>query len=232
MKDSIWKDSLHIKYVYIISIGIIIGIFSAVSTHYKVIMGIGLLFFFAVLLLDFDFDRLVLINILLLCVVHIEPAPADLLFISLFMWGFLRRKLSIGRILETWIVVLFLGGFILINMVQLFYVSDIYTALKYFAITLYLISYAIFIFLYVQKTDIYPIFSAYIMGSVISAITGLVGFIGFYSHITMYDSYRTKAFFKDPNVLGPYLVPAIIMLIWDLDKRKILKVKPIIHVFL
>lgn len=235
MKDSIWKNSLHIKFLYIIPIGIMVGIFSTASAYYKMIAVIGLLFFCAVLIFKYNFDSLVLINILLLCVVYIEPAPADILFIPLFIWGFLNKKLNIDRIFQIWGAVLFLGVFILINLMQLFYVSNIYTAVNYFAITLYLSLYALFIFLYTQETNIYTMFKVYIIGSVVSAIIGLMGlmgFIGFYSHIVMYDSYRTKAFFKDPNVLGPYLVPAIIMLIWDIDKRKILKVKPIIHVFL
>lgn len=230
MRDSIWKDSLYKNYIFIIVVGVLIGIYSVASLYCKLIIGIGLLLGFAALFLIQDLHSLVFLNILLLCVVHREPAPSDLLFIAIIIWVLLKDRPNLDRVLEMWSAFLPLVIFILINIIALLYASNIYIGSRYFGITLYLLLYALFIGIYTKGYNIHSMLKAYVIGALVSAGLGLLGFLDLSPNILMYDSYRTKALFKDPNVLGPFLVPAVIILMWDIDRGSIFKGKPMLHI--
>lgn len=48
----------------------------------------------------------------------------------------------------------------------------------------------------------------------------------------MMDEFRVKALFKDPNVFGPFIIPAAIILIDDFKQRRMFKVNAIIQVLI
>jgi O-antigen ligase len=103
--------------------------------------------------------------------------------------------------------------FIVMNIISLFNLTNIKDAIAYFAITFYMIFYALFIFCNSNMKNYKPVFKAYIAGSTASALFGIAGYLLKIPIFTVYEFSRAKALFKDPNVFGPFLIPTIILLL-------------------
>jgi O-antigen ligase len=100
-------------------------------------------------------------------------------------------------------------------------IISLFTPLYGLNLTTYLIAYSYYLLLYISWDNIKDILRAYVVSSTISALLGLMGYIGLLPSLLMYDRYRVMALFKDPNVFGPFLVPAVILLIEDIWRKKI-----------
>lgn len=173
-------------------------------------------------LLVFRYHWVAILNILLLSMVRFEPAPSDLIFIFLLLTGVIAGHLRFHRMSHTTPMILFPILYILIGTLQLFIAHEKMAGIRYHLITIYLIAYSYYLLLYISWDNIKDIIRAYVVSSTVSALLGLMGHIGLLPSILMYDRYRVMALFKDPNVFGPFLVPAVILLIEDVWRKKII----------
>ncbi len=94
------------------------------------------------------------------------------------------------------------------------FATDMFGSTKHMAITVYLSAAAVLFATFVAykpREHTQLILNAYLVASLIAAIAGIVGVLniipGTNEIFTLYD--RAKGTFKDPNVLGAFLVPAL-----------------------
>lgn len=143
-----------------------------------------------------------------------EPAPYDLMLL-LLVGGFVVTGL-IRIPLGSAPVLLLLTLFILANFLSAFFSFDFTRTLFYMGVTIYLaLSTILVMCLVIEDEDrvLNTIWSAYILAAIVSSILAIIG----YFHLMagsdiLHEGGRARAFFKDPNVLGPFLVPVAIYL--------------------
>ncbi len=142
-------------------------------------------------------------------VVFVEPAPYDLLVISLFAVGLMSGVWRFPRFLLPPVMLLLL--FVVTNVAGLPLADDVATALFYSGVSFYLIlSWLFFVSLaYLFGEAVFaPIFSAYVFAACLSVLIGAAAYFGFIPALadSLLFAGRVKALFKDPNVFGPFLV--------------------------
>lgn len=193
---------------------------------------------------------LIYFYILLLPIAIVEPSPSDFIFIAIIILAFKLRIMNIRKLRGNKLVFKGILGFIALNVISILRAGNIFSSIKYTTITVYLLMLAIVIFLYEPKkvfnrdlglqgegyetndSKYMLIFNAYVIGSTVSAVLGIIGYFGIMSEWLTYDPYRTQGLFKDPNVFGPFLVPALVILIDDIKKKKVIRSKTYVHILL
>lgn len=183
-------------------------------------------------LLVYKYHWVVVLNTLLLSVVFFEPAPCDMLFVPLFIFGIAGDYIELAKLQGCKVVVLSFILFAILNTLQLFYITDMEAGIRYYVITLYLIIFCLYLFMYVSRKNMKGLLMAYIVSGTLSALLGVSAHIGVFPSLLMYDQYRIKAFFKDPNVLGPFLVPAVLMLLDDMRGKRLIRYPVWVHTIL
>jgi hypothetical protein len=145
-------------------------------------------------------------------VVLVEPAPYDLLMVALFcvfaVTGLIRLPARTGVLLAL------LSGFVLANLVAGFFSFDLVRSLFYMGVTIYLALSALFVacLLYEDyERASRAIWNAYLIAAVAASILAVIGYFHLLPGSELFTrGGRARALFKDPNVLGPFLVPAAI----------------------
>lgn len=145
--------------------------------------------------------------------VFIEPAPVDLLTVGLFVLLPLVGLFAYHeRIAAPFAVMLAISA---LEFLAANFAFDPDVAIKHNAVSLYLFG-AAFVFagFIVRRPAAHTklILNAYLVSAVLAAVLGIVGYLdlfdGAYETLTRYD--RASGTFKDPNVFGPFLVPALL----------------------
>lgn len=201
--------------------GCAIGLYPLWNYKFLMVIILGVLSALFIKILKVKYDYIVILNIILLPIALFEPSPADISFILLLLFGLVNGELKLEKLREQFYSIILIAGFLIINLLGMYNMQDHYQGIKYFTITLYLLVFAFFFYIYLKEERWINIFRAYIVSTVFSALLGLIGYMGYFSHILMYDKYRMQGLFKDPNVFGPFLVPSVIILLWDGKARKI-----------
>lgn len=152
----------------------------------------------------------------LLLFIQIEPPPTDILMLSAILVGgiYLLVKRVVPSLDYADKTVLAFGAF---NLLQL-YANRSEKALFWVAVTSFLILAYFFLKNIAYFTEILSkLWKAYIIASFISATAMIMGFVSFYTFNIYMEGLlqygRAKGLFKDPNVAGPFLIPAFIYLL-------------------
>lgn len=144
--------------------------------------------------------------------VSFEPAPYDLLMMLFIALGLLFSfyKMTKETVFPTIVICLFL----LSNLISLFFVKEVGEALVFTGITFYLALTWIALVSFAQQVenlDFRLIMNGYLISASLAAILGALAYfqvIPFADELLVFG--RATAFFKDPNVFGPFLVmPAL-----------------------
>jgi O-antigen ligase/polysaccharide polymerase Wzy-like membrane protein len=146
-------------------------------------------------------------------VVFSEPAPYDLLMIGAIVLLPLTGLAPLTRGIAPYLLMLtgiVAGGFIATTQAGLLDVPA-----KHVAITLYLAASSVVMAAFFAdrpEKRIRFVMSAYMVAAVIAAVAALIGYFsilpGAYDLFTEFG--RARGTFKDPNVLGAFLVPALL----------------------
>ena len=137
-----------------------------------------------------------------------EPSPSDIGISLLFIVGFFSGDFRWNRGLT--LPYMLLGLFVLANLASLCYAIDLAQGAMYLAITLFMLVSWMFVLGVLTKYEeqgLRVVMFAFTVGGVVSAIIAVLCYFNllpFGEWVLFYD--RTKGFFKDPNVFGPYLV--------------------------
>ena len=145
--------------------------------------------------------------------VFIEPAPTDVIGVGLFVLFFLAG-LRVPESIRTGVVLF--GVFLLANLLASMLTPDPVVTLRSNMIRmLMVINWFFFVCLIYEnpKTVLDTIWKGYIFAVVMSVIVGVLGYFELMAPIERHMEFshlefnRVRAFFKDPNVYGPFLVP-------------------------
>lgn len=166
--------------------------------------------------------------------VIVEPAPTDALFVVAVLVMLLAKLRpvrllgpveTVAILLFVWFTIFSLNSDMMLN---------IYAALRAAGIQIYMI--LLFLvtayFAHVGGDRAFRlILTALAIGSVIAGLIGVMAYAGMIpdsiSVIFFRDAYQTRisSTFKDPNVLGPYLVPTVLFSLWLIVSGKRMRLR-------
>jgi hypothetical protein len=166
---------------------------------------------------------LFVIGFFLLAVVRTNPAPVDVVFV-LLMLATLSRRRPFSRVPP--LVGLGLALFGILSIASMLNVVELGRAFVFELTTLYLIVLGLWLSgIFADETLTRRALKAYVVAALASAILALsaleLKFPG--SSFFLYDSQRPKALFKDPNVLGPFLVPAAAIMLEEIMRPRLFR---------
>ncbi len=167
-------------------------------------------------------EALFVVAFVLLAVVRTNPAPVDLIF-ALLVVSTLSRGRPFARVPPLIGVGLVLFG--ILSIASTINALDGRRALVFGSTTVYLIVLALWLTgMFENAALTRRALKAYVLVAVASAIIGIlaleVPFPG--RALFLYDSQRPMALFKDPNVFGPFLVPAAAIMLEELIRPRLL----------
>jgi len=143
-------------------------------------------------------------------IVHIEPAPTDMLIMaSLGLFFLLGMRMPQGFGLAG----LLLGIFLVSNVIAAALSPEPGTTIRYMSVRFYMIG-ACLLFtslIYQNPKRVMPvIWSGYIIACLIAIMAGSAAYYGLLPGDQLIENERVRAYFKDPNVYGPFLVPVAV----------------------
>lgn len=166
-------------------------------------------------------------------VVSFEPAPYDLLMLMFILFGFLFSLYKITREIVYPIVIVCI--FLVSNLISLFFTTGIVSSLIFTGITFYLALTWFALVAFGQQVKVFNmglIMNGYLISACMAAIIGSLAYfqvIPYSEELLMFG--RAKAFFKDPNVFGPYLVMPALFAISMTEIRDITVARKTIYFF-
>lgn len=155
--------------------------------------------------------------------VSFEPAPYDLLMMIFIGGSILLSRLKLTRELAfPFVLICF---FLISNLISLLLAEDMAHSLFFTGITFYLVLTWITLILmghYLNQKSLQIILNGYLISALFATLAGTLAYFQIFiidADLIMFD--RVKAFFKDPNVFGPYLVlPALFSIyMWESQSK-------------
>ena len=169
------------------------------------------------------FDAAVAVGVLLLAVVRIEPAPPDLVFAVVIAVALVTGRFHLERVPLS--VTLLVSAFLAVNLLAATAATDAARAVTFFSITFYLGVFAVWLAAYVCSVRrARLVLLAYVVAAAASAAVACLALVvPFPGAHLLVDGPRAQALFKDPNVFGPFLVPAALMLMEETVAPRLLR---------
>jgi O-antigen ligase len=173
------------------------------------------------------YERLVALGFLLLGVVRVEPAPSDaLLAVAAAAWiggrGFDLRRVP-PAMLGALIALLALT---LISATQ---AVDLGTGMRYLGITLSMFVLAIWLTTWATTPRrVRVVVGAYLAGAAVSALIAILAVLGAPvpgRSALIGEGVRAQGLFKDPNVFGAFLVPAALIVLEELVRPRLFRLR-------
>ena len=181
-----------------------------------IIAGFAFVLLGSLALAIFAYDAAVAVGVLLLAAVRFQPAPTDVVFAVLMTVALVTGRFSLRRLTAG--PVLFAGAFLAFNLVSMIDAVDGLRAVQFLGITTYVLIFALWLASTVTESSVARrITRWYVIGAVISALLSAVALIvPFPGHHLFTRIGRAEGLFKDPNVFGPFLVPAALILLEEI----------------
>lgn len=182
--------------------------------------GLGLASVTAIAVLRYD--AAVALGMIFLGVVFVEPAPPDAIFAVVIAVALVTGRMRLDRAPAS--VLGLTALFLLLNVASMIEATDPAVAARYFAITVYLGIFAVWLSGYVDsERRARLIVRAYLAGALLAAAVGTLAlFMAFPGAESFVINDRARAFFKDPNVYGPFLVPIALIVIEEIMRPRLL----------
>ncbi|MGZ4231896.1 MAG: O-antigen ligase family protein [Solirubrobacteraceae bacterium] len=161
------------------------------------------------------YDAAIALGLLLLAVVRFQPAPTDAVFALVICVAVLSGRFHPSRVPS--VVIGLLAALLVLDAISAVDAVSIGAALSFFSITLYLALFAIWLAAYVDcRRRSKQVVVWYLVAALISAALGVLAVLApIPGHSTLLFDGRAEGFFKDPNVFGPFLIPALLILLED-----------------
>ena len=161
------------------------------------------------------FDAAVVLGFALLGVVLVEPAPVDLVLLVLVAVAVVTGRFH-ARVPP--VVLGALGVLLALNFMSAVAVVDPGRAALFLATTAYLVLFALWLSGYVESLERARLVAiGYLLAAVSSTTLGMLAlFVALPGRDLLVGNGRVQAFFQDPNVFGPFLVPITLILVEDL----------------
>ena len=164
----------------------------------------------------------------LLGVVLFEPAPTDLVFFVVIAVALVTGRFDIRRVPAA--VVGIIGTFLALNLVSAVEVVDVERALIFFATTVYVAVFGLWVAGWVSSRGRARIAAGgYLVAAVVAASLGLLAlFLPVPGRDLIVAEGRVVALFKDPNVFGPFVIPAALILVEETLRPRLFQLRRVL----
>jgi O-antigen ligase len=137
--------------------------------------------------------------------------------------GFITSRFRLRRVIPG--AVLLVGAYLALNLISAIAVADEQRAVSFFAITFYVACFGLWLAAYMTSSAIARrITRCYVAAAVASAIVATLALlIPFPGHDLFTRIGRAEGLFKDPNVFGPFLVPAALIVMEEILTPRLLR---------
>jgi len=178
------------------------------------------------------YDVALAVAVVLLAAVRFEPAPADVVFAVLITVGAITSRFRLRRVIPG--AVLLVGAYLALNLVAAVGAADPQRAVSFLAITFYVACFGLWLAAYVTSSAIARrITRCYVGAAVASALVStLAVLVPFPGHELFTRIGRAEGLFKDPNVFGPFLVPAALIVLEEILTPRLLSARRAMKVVL
>jgi O-antigen ligase len=169
------------------------------------------------------YEQAVALGFLLLGVVRVEPAPSDALLAVAAALAAATGHFSLRHV-PGWVPPL-IAALLAVNVLSAAAAVDLGEALRFFTITLYLVVFAMWAASHLQtRARMQLAIGAYVIGAAAVAALAVLGLFAAYpGHAALLpDGGRAQGLFKDPNVFGPFLVPALLIALDEVVRPRLL----------
>jgi O-Antigen ligase len=207
-----------------------LAVFALTLTHFLsrhppsllIIFGFAVVLLGSLALAIFAYDAAVAVGVLLLAAVRFQPAPTDIVFAVLMVVAYATGRFSLRRLTAG--PLLLAGTFLAFNLVSMLAVADALRAVQFLGITLYVLIFALWLASSVTDSSIARrITKWYVIGAVVSALLSTLALlVPFPGHDLFTRIGRAEGLFKDPNVFGPFLVPAALIMLEEILTPRLL----------
>jgi O-antigen ligase len=171
------------------------------------------------------YDTAVALGLLLFAVVRVEPAPSDAAFAVIILVAIATGRMNMRT--TPLAPAAAISIFIMLNLVSCLNALEPGRAARFMAITVFLCAFALWVPSWVaNRTHARTLVRIYVGVAAVSAVVGsLALFFPLPGHdvLTLYSGTRARALFKDPNVFGPFLVPAALIVMHELLEPRVLR---------
>jgi hypothetical protein len=201
-----------------------LGAFAATLTYvlYRhppttlIVFGFAFVLLGSLALALFAYDTAVAVGIVLLAAVRFEPAPTDVVFAVLMVVAAVTGRWRLGRVTAG--PLFLVGAFLAFNLVSTIDVVDTLRAAQFLGVTIYVLVFGLWLASIVTDAAIVRrIARWYVIAAVVSALLSTLALIApFPGHEVFTRIGRAEGLFKDPNVFGPFLVPAALILLEEI----------------
>jgi O-antigen ligase len=171
------------------------------------------------------YDAAVAVGLLLFAVVRLEPAPPDLVFAVVIAVALVTARFRLQSVpLSATVLV---SAFLALNLLAATGATDGARAVTFFGITFYLGVFALWAAAYVSSVRAARlVVVAYLAGAALSAAAACLALIvPFPGSDALVTGPRAQGLFKDPNVFGPFLVPAALILMEETVAPRLLRLR-------
>jgi O-antigen ligase len=161
----------------------------------------------------------------LLGIVFFEPAPADLVFFVVIALALVTGRFSLRRAPPA--VVGIIGFFLALNLLSAVEVVDVARATTFFATTVYVAVLGLWISGWVKNPRRAKLAAGgYLFAAGAASALGLLAlFMAVPGRELIVADGRIVAFFKDPNVFGPFLIPVALILIEEILSPRLFRLR-------
>ncbi|HEY7018355.1 MAG TPA: O-antigen ligase family protein [Gaiellaceae bacterium] len=188
-----------------------------------IILGFAVVLLGALFLAILKPDVALAVGIVLLAAVRFEPAPADVVFAVLIAVCIATSRFRLGRVIPG--AVLLVGVVFALNLISAIDADNTGRAISFMAITFYVAIFGLWLAAYVTSVPIARrITRCYVAAAVVFAIVSTLAlFLPFPGHTLFTRIGRAEGLFKDPNVFGPFLVPAALIVMEEILAPRLLR---------
>jgi O-antigen ligase len=170
------------------------------------------------------YELAIAIGFLVLGIVRVEPAPSDALLAVAIGLAIAGGRFDLRRVPGA--ILVLIVALLALNLVSIAAAAQIGDALRFFAITLYMLVLAGWLATYLQTPErMRRVVGAYVAGACLfGGLAVLALFVPFPGHdaLTGESGTRAAGLFKDPNVFGPFLIPAALILLDETLRPRLL----------
>jgi O-antigen ligase len=181
-----------------------------------VVFGFAAVILGSLALAIFAWNTALAVGVVLLAAVRFQPAPTDVVFAVMMVVALATGRFSLRRLTAG--PVLLAGAFLAFNLVSAIDVVDGLRAAQFLGITIYVLVFGLWLAsIATDGSIVRRIARWYVLGAVASALLSTLALVApFPGHHLFTRIGRAEGLFKDPNVFGPFLVPAALILLEEI----------------
>jgi O-antigen ligase len=187
--------------------------------------GIGMTSVLALTL--WSYEAAVVLGLLLFGIVHLEPAPTDAVFAIVIAVALVTGRFNVDRVPLA--VFSLVGSFIVLNILSAIEAVDTQVAVRFMTITLYLCVFGIWFTSYVNsERRARQVVIAYTVPATLFALLSTLALFGPVPKgelLLAYKGTRATGLFQDPNVFGPFMVPAALIILQEILDPRLLRAR-------